>query len=105
MINPFEQHDSEQGTEDMDLLEIQRGGEKVTWAGITRPGGEVYLQGDLHPLGSATALLSAAKANVPYASVNAVTVLYPAEWLAAECLHDHDRLRVIANLCTFVRGQ
>lgn len=105
MINPFEQHDSEAGTEDMDLMEIRVADQRATWAGITRPDGHVYLQGDLHPLGSATAMLTAAKANVPYAAVNAVTVLYPAEWLAAECLHDHDRLRVIANLCAFVRGQ
>ena len=92
-------------SEDLDLLEVRIGEQPVSWAGITRPGGDVYLQGDLHPLGSATALIKAAKEHVPYVAVSAVRVLYPAEWLRSECLHDRDRLRVIDNLERFVRGQ
>ncbi|OXE36636.1 MAG: hypothetical protein CGW95_06600 [Phenylobacterium zucineum] len=91
--------------EDLDLMQICIPGQPVSWAGITRPGGNVYLQGDIHVLGSATALIKAAKEHVPYVPVSAVQVLFPAEWLAAECLHDADRLRVIANLSAFVRGQ
>jgi hypothetical protein len=101
MSNEFDTDESE----DLDLMQLCIPGQAVTWAGITRPGGNVYLQGDLHALGSATALIKAAKEHVPYVPVSAVQVLFPAEWLAAECLHDTDRLRVIANLSSFVRSQ
>lgn len=103
-MNAYEQSDVDE-TEDLDLMEIRVGEQRVSWAGITRPGGDVYLQGDIHPLGSATALIKAAKDHVPYVAVSAVQVLYPSEWLRAECLHDMDRLRVIGNLERFVRGQ
>lgn len=83
--------------EDLNLIEIRVGENKVSHAGISASG-DVYLQGDIHPLGSATALLTAAKHHIPYVSVSAVEVLYPADWLKAECLHDLDRLRVITNL-------
>ena len=104
MANAYEQHDVDE-TEDLDLMEIKIGENRVSWAGITRPGGDIYLQGDVHPDGSAIALIKAAKLHIPYVAVSAVQVLFPAEWLAAECLADNDRLRVIANLCKFVRGQ
>lgn len=104
MRNAFEQSDVDEA-EDLDLMEVKVGERRVSWAGITRPGGDVYLQGDLHPLGSATALIKAAKDHVPYVAVSAVQVLYPSEWLRAECLHDMDRLRVIGQLESFVRGQ
>jgi len=97
-------HDVE-AFDDLDLMQIHVAGQPATWAGITRPNGDVYLQGDVHPLGSATALIKAAKEHVPYVPVSAVQVLFPADWLAGECLHDEDRLRVIRNLCAFVRGQ
>lgn len=91
--------------EDVDLMEVRIGENRVSHAGIARASGNVYLQGDLHPLGSATALLAAAKNHVPYIAVSAVEVLFPVDWLRAECLHDADRLRIINNLEAFVRGQ
>jgi hypothetical protein len=101
MSNDFDTDEAD----DLDLMQICIPGQEVSWAGITRPDGHVYLQGDIHCLGSATALIKAAKEHVPYVAVSAVQVLFPAEWLAAECIHDTDRLRVIANLCAFVRSQ
>lgn len=101
MSNDFDVDEAE----DLDLMEVKMGENHVGWAGITRPGGEVYLQGDLHALGSATALIKAAKEHIPYVAVSSVRVLFPAEWLRAECLHDADRLRIIDNLVRFVRGQ
>ena len=92
-------------SEDLDLLEINVAGQPATWAGFARGSGMVYLQGDLHPLGSSLALLKAAKEHVPYVAVNAVRVLFPGEWLRAECMHDADRCRVIDNMSRFVRGQ
>lgn len=89
--------------EDLDLMEIRSSDQKVGLAGVSESGG-VYLAGDLHPLGSASALLAAAHAHVPYVSVSAVCVLYPAEWLRGECLGNADRLRIIDNLVAFVRG-
>ena len=101
MSNDFDTDEADE----LSLMEIRIPGQQVSWAGITVPDGHVYLQGDIHPLGSATALIKAAREHVPYVAVSAVQVLFPAEWLAAECLHDHDRLRVIANLSSFVRSQ
>ena len=92
-------------SDDLDLMEIRIGENIVAWAGITQPDGLVYLEGNTHPLGAATALIKAAKEHVPYVAVSAVRVLFPAEWLRAECLHDRDRLRVIDNLERFVRAQ
>lgn len=71
-------------------------------AGISESG-DVYLPGDIHPLGSASALLTAARHHVPYVAVSAVQVLYPSDWLRAECMHDMDRLRVIGNMEELVR--
>jgi hypothetical protein len=65
----------------------------------------VYVSGEIHPLGAATSLIKAAKEHVPYIAVSAVEVLYPADWLRGECLHDPDRLRIINNLERFTRGQ
>lgn len=91
--------------EDLDLMELRVAGQQIGWAGITRPGGEVYLSGDLHPYGSFKAMKLAQFAKVPYVAVSAVRVLFPADWLRAECLGDADRLRVIDNAAAFVRGQ
>ena len=88
-------------TEDLNIVEIH-GGPAIAYAGVT-DGGEVYLQGDIHPLGSASALIAAAAQHVPYVALNAVRVLFPADWLRAECLHDADRLRIIGNAEAFVR--
>ncbi len=90
--------------EDVSLIEIQVKGQKVATAGVSESG-VVYLRGDVHPLGSASALLTAAVHQVPYIEVSAVEVLYPADWLKAECLHDQDRMRIISNAEAFVRGQ
>lgn len=87
--------------EDLNIVEIQ-GGPGPVYAGVTN-GGEVYLQGDIHPLGSASALIAAAAQHVPYVAISAVRVLFPADWLRAECLHDMDRLRIIGNAEAIVR--
>lgn len=87
--------------EDLNIVEIQ-GGPGPVYAGIT-DGGDVYLQGDIHPLGSASALISAAAQQVPYVAISAVRVLFPADWLRGECLHDLDRLRIISNAEAIVR--
>ena len=97
-------HDVEDA-EEVDLMELQVGGKAVGWVGVSRPEGHVYLSGDLHPHGSASAMLVAKLANVPYIAVSAVRVLFPAEWLAAECLGDPDRLRIIRNLVAEARSQ
>lgn len=91
--------------EEVSWMELQVAGQPVCWVGVTHPDGYVYLNGDLHPLGSATALIKAAKEHVPYVALSAVRVMFPAEWLAAECLHDEDRLRVINNLIAEARRQ
>lgn len=90
--------------EDVSLMEIQVKGQKVATAGVSQSG-QVFLRGDIHPLGSASALVTAAVHQIPYIEVSAVEVLYPADWLRSECLHDQDRLRIINNAEAFVRGQ
>lgn len=90
--------------EDVSLIEIQVKGQKVATAGVSTSG-QVFLQGDIHPLGSASALLTAAIHRVPYIEVSAVEVLYPADWLRAECMGNADRQRIIDNAEAFVRGQ
>lgn len=88
--------------EDLQIVEIQ-GGPAPVYAGVTESG-DVYLRGDLHPLGSASALLAAAAQHVPYVAITAIQVLFPADWLRGECLHDMDRLRIIDNMERLVRG-
>lgn len=88
--------------EDLQVMEIQ-GGPGPVYAGVTN-GGEVYLQGDIHPLGSASALITAAAQNIPYVAISAVRVLFPCDWLRSECLHDIDRLRIIGNLENLARS-
>lgn len=90
--------------EDVNLVEIQVKGQKVATAGVSASG-IVYLQGDIHPNGSASALVTAAVHQIPYIEVSAVEVLYPADWLRAECLGNMDRIRIINNAEAFVRGQ
>ena len=90
-------------SEDIIILGIQGAGvHPGMHAGISASG-DVYLPGDIHPLGSASALLTAARHHVPYVAVSAVQVLYPSDWLRSECLHDYDRLRVIGNMEELVR--
>lgn len=89
--------------EELDLHEVRVSDMPMTWVGVSKSG-YVYLLGDIHPLGSATALIKAAKEHVPYVAVSAVRVLYPADWLRGECLHDPDRLRIIGNLERIARG-
>lgn len=90
-------------TEDVDILEVQVQGQRATRIGIARASGTVYLNGDLHPLGSFSALMIAAREHVPYTSVSAIDAMYPSEWLRAQCLHDRDRLRIIGNLESLAR--
>lgn len=90
--------------EDVSLIEIQVQGQKVASAGVSASG-QVFLNGEIHPHGSASALVTAAVQQVPYIEVSAVEVLYPADWLRAECMGDVDRQRIIDNAEAFVRGQ
>ena len=90
--------------EDVSLVEIQVKGQKVATAGVSASG-QVFLQGDIHPHGSASALVAAAVHQVPYIEVSAVEVLFPADWLRAECMGNMDRIRIINNAEAFVRGQ
>lgn len=89
--------------EDVSLIEIQVKGQKVATAGVSESG-VVYLRGDVHPLGSMYALPTAAMQQVPYIEVSAVEVLFPADWLRAECMGNMDRIRIINNAEAFVRG-
>lgn len=91
--------------EDVDLMQIKIGENKVTEAGIARASGIVYLNGDIHPKGAFASLMLACKQHIPYVYTSAVSALFPSDWLRAECLHDADRLRVISNLENFIRGQ
>lgn len=97
-------HDVEDA-EEVDLMEVRAGEQVVGWVGVSRPEGHVYLGGDLHPYGSASAMLVAKLQNVPYIAVSAVRVLFPAEWLRAECMGNVDRERVIDNLVAWARSQ
>lgn len=87
----------------LQLTDITRSqGVEVQTAGISASG-LVYLRGDIHPLGSYTAMGRAAAQQVPYVAVTAVEVLFPSDWLRGECLHDMDRLRVIGAAEELVR--
>lgn len=90
-------------TEDVSLHEVRVGGTLVHHIGISESG-TVYIKGDLHPLGSHSALLKAAAQHVPYIAVSAVEVLYPSDWLRAECAGDMDRQRVITNIENYARS-
>jgi hypothetical protein len=89
----------------VDLMEIKAGDNVVSWVGIAQPDDDVFLQSDIHCLGSAVALIRAAKAGVPYVHVDTDRVLVPAAWLRAESRSDADRVRVIDNLTAFVLDQ
>ena len=86
--------------EDVYLFEIQHEGAEVGLAGVS-DSGVVYLSGDLHVNGRFAALLAAPKAQVSYIATPSGEVLFPAEWLRCQCLHDVDRLHVIDNLSSF----
>lgn len=100
MATIFESDDDE----DVSLIEIQVKGQKVATAGVSASG-TVFLNGEIHPMGSASALVTAAVHQVPYIEVSAVEVLYPADWLRAECLAHPDLIRIINNAEAFVRGR
>lgn len=90
-------------SEDLALMALKVGDVEVANAGVAKSG-IVYLQGDIHPQGSFAALMKAARSHVPYVAVSAVSVLFPADWLRAECMGDPDRVRIIDNAVAFVRG-
>ena len=71
--------------------------------GVTT-GGDVFVSADLHPLGAAKALALCDVMHIPFVSYNAVTVLVPADWIKAECLHDSDRQRILDNIERMVRN-
>lgn len=100
-MNDYETTESE---EEVTLTGIQVGGGPAMTIGVGDKTGDIYCRGDLHPLGSASALLTAAAQHIPYIALSAVEVLYPLDWLKGECAHDIDRLRVLANLESFVRS-
>lgn len=87
--------DEEEG---LALFDLKVGENTVGTYGVGEKSGDIYVSGELHPLGAYSALLQAAKEHVPYVAVSAVHVLYPLDWLRAECMHDQDRLRVFNNL-------
>lgn len=89
--------------EGLQLTALVVDGVEVGTAGVSESG-VVYLPGDTHCLGSATALIKAAKDHIPYVALSAVKVLFPAEWLVAEHLHDLDRLRMIDGMVKVVRS-
>ena len=66
-------------------------------------GARCTCRGDIHPPGSASALIAAAAQHVPYVAISAVGCFSPADWLRSECLHDMDRLRIIGNAEAIVR--
>jgi hypothetical protein len=97
------QYDQDESTEDVELTEVKVGDFPAMTIGVSASG-QVYIRGDLHPLGSATALLTAAAQHVGYIALSAVEVLYPADWLRGECMHDRDRVRVIDNIVNLARS-
>lgn len=91
-------------SEDLFLIGVHVAGYgEAQTAGISASG-DVFLRGDIHPLGSYKALALAQVMHIPYVAVSAVEVLYPADWLRAECLADADRLRAIEEAEAFVRS-
>ena len=100
-MNQYDQSESE---EEVTLHEVRAGDAPAMTIGVGDQTGDIFIKGDIHPLGSASALLTAAAQHVPYIALSAVEVLYPLDWLKAECLHDADRLRVLFNLEQFVRS-
>lgn len=97
------EYEVDESEETVDILEIRMAGYPVGVTAIARESGTVYLSGEVHPAGAFACLMLAAKEHVPYVSTSAVNALFPADWIAAACLHDMDRLRVIANLIKFTR--
>lgn len=97
----FDQDESE---EEVDLFEVRAGPIAPAMTVGVSQSGVVFIRGDLHPLGSATALLTAAAQHVPYIAVSAVEVLYPSDWLRSECMGDMDRMRVISNIESHARS-
>lgn len=97
-------YDCDESEEEVDLLEIRAGDSPAMTIGIGRDTGNLFLRGDLHPLGSATALITAAAQHVPYIAVSAVEVLYPSDWLRGECAGNIDRQRIITNLENYARS-
>lgn len=91
-------------TEDLDLIGVKVGDQQVATVGVVKGTGMVYIPGDVHPLGSYSALFKAAREHVPYVAVSAVSVLFPATWLRGECLADADRLRIIDNFERIARN-
>lgn len=98
------QYDQTEAEEDVDLTEVRAGDAPAMTIGVGAQTGDIFVRGDLHPLGSATALLTAAAQHIPYIALSAVEVLFPLDWLKGECLHDVDRLRVLVNIESFVRN-
>ena len=96
-------YDQEDSTEDVELTEVKVGDAPAMTIGVSASG-VVFILGDLHPRGSASALLTAAAQHVPYIALSAVEVLYPSEWLRGECLGDLDRMRIITNIENFARS-
>ena len=101
-MNSYDQTESE---EDVELTEVRAGPlAPAMTIGVGSQSGDIFVRGDLHPLGSASALLTAAAQHVPYIAISAVEVLFPLDWLKGECLHDPDRMRILFNLEKYVRS-
>lgn len=76
-------------------------GHEITWAIDTS--GHVYLNGDLHPEGSAGAMRRAHAAGIEWVQLGAVLAYFPVAWLVAECMGDTDRLTIIDGLLRMIR--
>lgn len=88
------------GTEDIQWFDLGMGREVA----VAEQSGTVYVSGELHPVGAYSALLLAAKDDVPYASRGAVSAYFPVDWIRGACLHDPDRLRILDNLERIARS-
>lgn len=97
-------YESDFSEEDVTLTGVQMGNQPAMTIGVGDQTGTIFVKGDIHPLGSASALLTAAAQHIPYIALSAVEVLYPLDWLKGECAHDMDRQRVLFNIEQFVRS-
>ena len=100
-MSDFEVDESE---EVVQMFELRVGDMPAALVGIGLQTKDVYVSGDLHPVGAFSALMLAAKEHVPYISTSAVNALFPIDWIRGACLHDMDRLRILENLERIARG-
>lgn len=94
-------------TEDVEVITMKMEGTppgETFRVGFAPKSRNIFLEGNLHPLGAASALLQAAKEDVPYISLGAVSALFPEMWLRQACQGDTYRQSVITGICKALRG-